>query len=418
MLTTPISDRGRPVYGWFAYKEAFSSELVGRLLRHTQVPSGAVVVDPFGGTGTVALACREQGLMATSIDQSPLASFVTRAKLGAIECDWGEGMIALTEELIHALDLRAALRAPVDVSIWQKGFDSEVAGWLLSAVEFLEDFRARGEQPEVVDLVHLALLCIAEEVSHTVKDGTSLRLRPPGRRLGRAGVVKTPQDVVLRLRAQVGRMAADLKITHAAPRRSPCPATVVTGDARELGVLLRPASVDMVLTSPPYPNRYDYSSIYTLELLLGFVKNRKELRDLRFKLLRSHLEAPWPERLHSPRPAVLEILASMLHKGMNSNRNFKMLLGYFEDMRRTLEGIAEILKPGGRACLVVGNVRLEGEVVPVDLLVADIAQEVGLETSEILITRYKGTNSQQALRFGSARMRESIVCLQRAAVTR
>lgn len=417
MLTTPAADKERPIYNWFSYKEAFSSDLVARLLRHTHTPPGAMILDPFGGVGTVALVCREGGFSAASLDLSPLAVFIACAKLSAMGCDFGTQLICFTEEMIRTLDEKGGRNSLIDVTIWQKGFDPEVAHWLSSAVSYLDDVRNGSIPLEVVNLAHLALLSIAAEVSHTVKDGTSLRLRLPGRRIGRAGIHKTPRDAIDLLRTRVAQMADDLRSAHSGLLRIADAGQQTVwarlGDARDLLMLLPASSVDRIITSPPYPNRYDYTSIYALELLLGFVKNREELRDLRFKLLCSHLEAPWPESIKSPHPVVGEILTSFLHHGINSNRNFKMVLGYFEDMRRTLDGISKVIRPGGQACIVVGNVRIEGECVPVDLLLADIAHSQGLQVTEILVTRYKGTNSQQTKRFGAGRTRESIVCLRR-----
>ncbi|MBN2380317.1 hypothetical protein JXM67_11010 [candidate division WOR-3 bacterium] len=86
-----------------------------------------------------------------------------------------------------------------------------------------------------------------------------------------------------------------------------------------------------------------------------------------------------------------------------------MIRGYFEDMAQTIEGISKYLKPGGHVALVVANARFEGEMVPTDLLLSELAETVGLETVEIWITRYKGNSSQQMAKYGRVPVRESIL---------
>jgi DNA modification methylase len=52
---------------------------------------------------------------------------------------------------------------------------------------------------------------------------------------------------------------------------------------------LEPNSVDAVITSPPYPNEKDYTRTTRLEsVLLGFISNKEELRELKRRLVRSN----------------------------------------------------------------------------------------------------------------------------------
>jgi hypothetical protein len=305
-----------------------------------------------------------------------------------------------------------------DVSIWEKAFDIDVAHALFNALEQIERCRAEGVYSQTAcDIGHLALLCVAEEVSHAVKDGTSLRLREPGRRLGRAGITKTADDLAKRCRHQVQSMARDIRDYRSGLLGASHDVKVanisVLGDARCLSDTFDKCSIDLVITSPPYPNRYDYSAIYALELLLGFVRNRDELRSLRFDLFRSHLEAPWPVDVKGLTVAVEEILCCLYSSRMSSPRVFKMILGYFADLASTLEQLYIVMKTDAVAHFVVGNVRIEGQEVPVDLILAELAELQGFRTEAISIARYKGTNSQQSKKFGAGRLRESIVTFRK-----
>lgn len=419
VLTTSTVDKGKPILGWFFYKEAFASALVERLVRDAELPPDAHVLDPFGGIGTVPFVCQELNTRATAIDMSPLPVFIANAKLNAARGDVSDELLALAGKIERAMLAPSADRELPDVSIWAKAFDVQVAHGLFNALEEIESLRAsQMYSASACNLSHLALLCVAEEVSYTVKDGTSLRLREPGRRLGRAGVKKSVQDLTRRFSHQVQSMVLDIQSYRSgllASAQQPSVENVShLGDARRLTEQLERSSVDLVITSPPYPNRYDYSAIYALELLLGFVENRDQLRSLRFELFRSHLEAPWPTSIGNVNPAVGEILACLYTSGMSSPRVFKMILGYFADLEVTLRELLLVMKPNAVGHFVVGNVRIEGQEVPVDLILAEIAETVGFKTEFISIARYKGTNSQQSKKFGAGKLRESIVSFRKA----
>ena len=76
---------------------------------------------------------------------------------------------------------------------------------------------------------------------------------------------------------------------HLLPKANGAVATIHLADARHLSELLEPESVDAVITSPPYPNEKDYTRTTRLEtVLLGFVKNMQELRNLKKTLVRSN----------------------------------------------------------------------------------------------------------------------------------
>ena len=54
------ANKGRAVYRWFKYKEAFSAGLVEYLLNKQRI-SGGVLLDPFAGSGTALFAAGALG---------------------------------------------------------------------------------------------------------------------------------------------------------------------------------------------------------------------------------------------------------------------------------------------------------------------------------------------------------------------
>ncbi len=80
----------------------------------------------------------------------------------------------------------------------------------------------------------------------------------------------------------------------------------------------------------------------------------------------------------------------------------------FEWLRQAIGEWARVLAPRARVALVVDNVRFEGELLPVDLVLSEMAEEFGFRVEEIVVARYKGNSSQQMGKYGRVPVRESI----------
>src|ERR1035437_5038780 len=290
----------------------------------------------------------------------------------------------------------------------------EVSGALLSLREALPP---RGTRVEA-DLAHLALMSVVESVSVSVKDGTSLRhgeRERPGRtpRPGRKGQQFNRNQVVDAFLAATQVIVDDLpKIPGGTAAR------VLMGDARQMP--LRDGAVDVAVFSPPYPNRYDYSAVYQLELAAGgFVHVPEDLRRIRKSLLRSHLEAPPAEHPVLDDPAVLAVLravAAAAEEGPKERgRTLRMLVGYFDDMRQVLAELRRVLRPGAPAACVVATQTYFGHPVPTDVMLASMARRAGLLVEELWVLRHKRIAVQQRARgdLASTGGRESVLLLRR-----
>jgi DNA modification methylase len=185
----------------------------------------------------------------------------------------------------------------------------------------------------------------------------------------------------------------------------------VVGDARDYPHEVKDRKYDAILTSPPYPNRHDYTRIYELELLVGFIKDNKSLKNLRYETLRSHVEAKEKYKADGYiRPMLLEKKIKELNKReMNNSKVISTIEGYFEDMYLSLKEMNNVLKPGGHIGLVISNVRFAGVMIPVDELLAQIGEQVGLKAKGIYVLRYRGNSSQQMGRHKKEPARESLI---------
>lgn len=392
-LVTYVLNKKLPLYNWFKYKEGFSRELVVRLFGEFVLQAGDIVFDPFLGSGTTLLAGKEFGIHGIGIDMLPTAVFVAQAKL----TDWPDiDLLVRAMQKLTSTPFREPVSSFPDVRIVNLAFSKETQRDLLFFREEIEAF-----EPPVRNFLMLGLLSILENVSNTSKDGQFLRL-----------VKKIIPPVREALRSVLAQMIHDLSEIRmfGFPAQTRAKTLVLQGDAREMCLPRKyVGNIAAVITSPPYLNRYDYSRTYALELCLLTVKSHKDMVNVRHSLLRSHVESREHEGKAIDLPALEETLRGVRSKPLNNERLPIMIEGYFEDMNLVIRNMAAYLKPGGRVALVVANAQFNGESVPTDLMLCELAGEHGLATESIWVTRYKGNSSQQMAIYGRRPVRETIV---------
>ena len=89
-LSTNIGTDRVAFQGWRNFKEAFAPELIGQAYEETSRALGRSVtscIDPFGGSGTTALACQFLGVSPTTIEVNPYLADLIEAKLSAYDID-------------------------------------------------------------------------------------------------------------------------------------------------------------------------------------------------------------------------------------------------------------------------------------------------------------------------------------------
>jgi hypothetical protein len=400
-FTGPAAVRNKPIHRWVFYKESFAPQLVAELIDSVG-PGLGHILDPFAGVGTTLLEAGRKGLDATGVELLPYASYAAAIKIRAHEA--APDKIEATLRSVLA-SRKPPAQAP-DIPSMSWAFERDVMTRLRKYQAALDQIEPSIER----DIVRLAFLSVIEEVSQATKDGTSIRQIPTGRRRGRWGSTTSTDEVRELFKERVAAFSNDIRFAVPGPSLR-----VVTGDARDLPEPVTDRKYDMALFSPPYPNRYDYSAIYQLELSFGFVDANEQLRTLRKGLLRSHLESPWPSTRTVQNAALDEFVLGVLNRrrqGDQTSRVLRMVAGYFEDMSSVLENLATSVRPGCPIAVVVGTQTFSGQHLPTDLILAELAEALGMSVSEIWAIREKGIAPQQRRQWGDSKTRESVVLLE------
>jgi hypothetical protein len=207
----------------------------------------------------------------------------------------------------------------------------------------------------------------------------------------------------------VKAIAEDLKILH---HHASTPSIVHQADARDLIRLLRPNLIDAVITSPPYPNEKDYTRTTRLEsVLLGFIKNKSDLRLLKQSLVRSNTRSVYKtdtdDRFVENHEEIQRIADSIERRRIELGKTsgFERLYArvtklYFGGMLRHLMDLRSILRPGAQLAYVVGDQASYLRImIRTGQILADLAKSIGYEVRGIDLFRTRlSTATREQLR--------------------
>lgn len=391
---SPHGNQHRPIHNWYAYKHGYSRELAAYLINKFDLSEGSWVLDPFCGSGTTLLTCKELGINSRGFDILPFSVFLTNVKISDYDvAELKRQLILFTRSTKEGSSFKK-MGLP-DIPLVKKAFRPEIEARLLelkSRIDAISD-------PKVRAFFNLGFLNILESVSNTSKTGGFLRITK--RRV-------YPDEIRNLFLARVESMIQDVVELHKDGKNKKVSTSAKIGDARKLPTK---RTFDAVITSPPYPNRHDYTRIYSLEMMFDFVSSNDQLKKIRYETIRSHVEARKKhEAVGYEKPESLDYLLTQVKRnGTNNPQVLNMLEGYFEDMYLALSEVYRCLKDGGKAAMVISNVRFAGVNIVVDEILSEIGIQVGLTPQEIWAIRYRGNSSQQMRDYKRVPSRESVI---------
>jgi SAM-dependent methyltransferase len=326
---------------------------------------GQLVCDPLMGSGTTLVEAALHGRRAIGFDIDPLACLIAQAKVTPIpDADLHAANAALLEAIARLRDTHAVGCASGTLpEAWPAEQHlprlPRLDYWFLPQVQVAlvllkQAIAATTTNPAIRRLWHATFssLIIAKRSVANARDIVHSRHHHQAH--------ATPPDVFRRfqhrLRQVERQMQAYTTGCGAHARRLAAP-DVRQADARQLA--LADASVDLVLTSPPYCNALDYTRAHRFAVAW--------LADVLETSLDSYVRRG-PEYIGSDRAArrgaavalgIPEVDAITEQIRTLDEARGHLVARYFADMQLIIRQIGRILRPGGHAVIVVcpSNIR-------------------------------------------------------------
>lgn len=388
---------------WRRFKEAFAPELIERAVRETSASLQRPVetcVDPFSGSGTTALACQFLGVTPTAIEVNPFLADLAEAKLAPVDAEQVARRLAevLSVAPSDGPPFPGAPQTFVEPGVGGRYlFSAEVAARIAS----LRDAILRVPEVEIRRILRVLLGSASLDVCNATVSGKGRRYR---RNWERNDFTARSVDAAF----SKAVTSAVFDITRFGRRQS-LSYKLVRGDARiELAELHRH---DLAIFSPPYPNSFDYTDVYNIELwILGYLSSREDNRCLRHATIRSHVQIYRDMSAKNVTGRIQSATSEL--RSISSLWNKKipdMIEAYFDDLSLILGNLRHNINPGGRVYIVVGDSKYAGISIPVAAALSDIALSLGFVQLSSEPFRSMRSSPQQG---GRAELAETLLVLE------
>ncbi|HET8863463.1 MAG TPA: hypothetical protein VFM94_09460 [Solirubrobacterales bacterium] len=391
------------LHGIHEYKGKFNPQIV-RALCNVVDPEAETLIDPFCGSGTALVEGLRLGMDVVGIDQSPIASLIAKAKLGATTA---KSAGALADDLLSLADRTAEAMAaaqagtgdghqvtdlgPEAEEYLRRWFTPPAYRGLIAALAILN----REEKTPSGQLGRVALSSILRQVSLQLPEDLRIRRRPEPF----TAPLMAPLflESIERIRRGLLEIGSWQEITSSWTLRH--------GSAEELDAYAaaRGGKRRLILTSPPYATALPYIDTDRLSVVALGLAGSGELNAVERSLIGSREWArpqqhEWDERRkeNSDRlpPEVVALTTDIEERNEESGAGFRrqavpsLLYRYFARMGTALDRWRAVLEEGESAVLIVGhnhtNAGGERVEIPTPLLLAEIAAERGFVVRETI----------------------------------
>lgn len=334
------------------YPAKFIPQIPRNLILRLSLP-GETVCDPFGGCGTTALEAILCGRSAISTDLNPLAKIIGQAKTLTLTKEEDDDISDLLEQLQFLSSDVSSLSQdivsnrdrwerfiPAIPNILEWFHPNAIAelGYLRWRIENLESDRAR-------DLARVSLSKSILKASY--QDGETRYARRERETVEGwvVGLFCSNLDTALVKVRQLGPL---LRFREPVFKTLDLRQDIVSDSNDPTSDEIRENRVDLIVTSPPYPNTTDYHLYHRFRLFwLGF--------DPR-KLARS------------------EIGSHLRHQ--KEATGFEQ---YLDEMKLCLINMYKMLRPGRYAVLVLGDGVFDGKICATSKELARLSSSIGFE---------------------------------------
>ena len=410
-LANKLALRDRAFHDWYRFVLSFPPHLVRSYIKKFDLNQKSVVLDPFCGTGTTLVEVKLAGMKAVGIEGNPFPHFAS-----SVKTDWDldteiflSGARKIADKVVKILKSQGiddnypfendhknlkSLSPDAEKLILTNSISPLPLHKSLVLFETLKQFESE-------PFYRHALLAL----------GNALVFKISNLRFGPEVGVKSPKidvPVISNWLLEIDKMVKDLRQVKGISYPN---AEIHLADVRCLDAL-EPNSVDAVITSPPYPNEKDYTRTTRLEsVLLGFISNKEELRELKRRLVRSNTRGIYKgdddDKWVSEFPEI-QCIAEAIEKRrieLGKDSGFERMYAravklYFGGMAQHLSELRKILHPGAQLAYVVGDQASYLRVmIRTGQILGDIAKSLGYEIVGIDLFRTRlATATKEQLR--------------------
>ena len=311
------------IEGLHPYPAKFIAEIPRTLLEILPVPFGTRVLDPFCGSGTTLVESQRLGMSSVGIDLNPIASLITRVKTAPLPIGI-EQAAKQTTDYARCINSVHIPTIPNLDHWFKKPIQSSLAACTAAIA---------ATQPEYQDILRLALSSIIVRMSNQESDT----------RYAAVSKAVEADDVFSHFASAVKKTISVLSDRE----YSLISSTVINDDTLSLSTDDISHPVGIAITSPPYPNAYEYWLYHKYRMWwLGFDPLAVKQREIG---ARAHFFKRNP---HTP-------------------DHFRM------QMATTFNLLRSVVIQGGFVCFLIGRSKIHGRIIDNGAIIESVALSAG-----------------------------------------
>ena len=366
-----------PLHRWYRYTAGFSGAWVGALIEKGKRDNRHHVLDPFAGSGTVLVESMLHGVDSFGIESNPYVFNIANAKLHWNDFDTE----FLTTECLNVL--KKARSMTIDRTDYPELIDKCFPKDTLQKLEALKLACHEIENEEIRNFVWFIITSILRSTSPV---GTAQwQYIQPNK--SKAKVLDPFTAYADKLSEIVNDMWRVRDVFGKESR-----AEVFREDARCIKSI-PDKWADMVITSPPYANNYDYADAMRLEML--FWNDIEGWKDLQSKVsvnlvractqhvsslksnMDNYLSSSWLDPIHDEIVEKYDQLKDERENHGGKKNYHMMIVAYFYDMAQVFHSLNRVTADNCQMCFVIGDSAPYGIYIPVDEWLGKLAQASG-----------------------------------------
>ncbi len=379
--STFVHNMKLPVHRWFRYSAGFNAGWVKQEIQYYLLQNQKKeinIFDPFVGSGTVLIEADKMGCNSIGVESHPFISRVAKTKL-LWKTDIEAFKLFAARLLIRSKKIKGDIEHYPELI--KRCFSTD---GLLKLDRLKKSFVFFQDNSGASGLTWLAITSILRACS-PVGTAQWQYILPNKKKVHCA-------DPYIAFSDRVSEFVEDMRYIqnlHLRPK-----SRLIKGDIRNI-LKLPQCWGDLLITSPPYVNNYDYADAVRLELSFwGEVQSWGDLNTvIRPYLVRSctqhitGLKKDTYEMLNNPllNPVKEEIfkvcreLDCIKEHKKGKKPYHTMVSAYFFDMAQIWKQIRWIMRPGSQICFVIGDSAPYGVHVPVEKWLGKLAVSAGFK---------------------------------------
>ncbi len=345
--------------GFFPYYAGFPESFADAILSTAGVSTNSVILDPWNGSGTTTYVASSRGIPSIGLDLNPAMIVVAKARvLPPTEAD---SIQPLGREILkRAADDNEEVDSTDPLTFWfsnsaarsLRAIERSIHRHLLGPLTLTSGAINLDRLSGLAATNYVALFSVCRELTKRYHSTNPTWLRRP--KASESKVRSTQPSIERRFISKLRSMAEALSTRSNATSSEPTMSQIRVADTSN--PLLVDDSIDMILTSPPYCTRIDYTAATRVELavLHPLLDETYDTIARRMtgttKVAHHHISAAdiWGPTCSTFLRSVKE------HPSKASNGYYyKTHLDYFDKMSRSLAHCAKALREHGAAIIVI-----------------------------------------------------------------